>query len=238
MLLSHLSRRKELWVQGTMKRKLISMCQMQLTSQDPLKPLSLTLDWWKGGKPLKCKEPVRTTPGSSFNLAFPVYMGMKPLHTLLMGSSAGFLCLWMDWCNMEEYIIPSNNKSDMTYTPPPLSLVIGFNLDLPTEKEVHPDRVNWVMLLPIWFANDRDWTKWENDVDDEGRDCITQKGKKFDFDSPVYYDRKLKWQIHLEEVKIKPGVMDKLDFGFPGPNIQYWSQLQKRWRDEAWSDWL
>lgn len=141
--------------------------------------------------------------------------------------------------NVEEYILPEVEESFQSYTPP-LPLPSIFELSPPEVREIYPDRVPWIVppTLRLTDADEKGWSKWESEIDDDGRDCVSLRGKRFDLDGTVYYDRSLKRQIAMDPPEMVPGVVNEIDFGFPGPNIQYRSRTSNGWRDEKRSDWL
>ena len=69
-------------------------------------------------------------------------------------------------------------------------------------------------------------------MDEEGRDCVSLRSKKFNFEGTVCYHSKLKRIIAMESPEMPPGIVNKINFGFPGPDILYRSQTAKGWKEE------
>jgi hypothetical protein len=89
-----------------------------------------------------------------------------------------------------KYSIPTDEEAPEQSMPPPSLPPSIFDLPVPEECGLYISQVPWVVPPPIRFTDDKGWTKWEMEADEEGRDCVVQKGKKFDFDRIVYYDWK------------------------------------------------
>ncbi|THU87855.1 hypothetical protein K435DRAFT_803963 [Dendrothele bispora CBS 962.96] len=85
------------------------------------------------------------------------------------------------------------------------------------------------------------WTRFTETIDDEGRPGLLRIGKKREIDEDlfVYYDRRQKREIYLEDKPLIPRelVHDIDTFGMPGPNLRYWADNQFRLRLPA-SNWI
>lgn len=77
-----------------------------------------------------------------------IYVGPSPIicHKHSMFSYSRY-CRWTSAprVNIEEYVILPNDEPDAPYAPP-FPLQTKFSLNPPIEKEVYPDRVNWIVL--------------------------------------------------------------------------------------------
>ena len=71
-----------------------------------------------------------------------------------------------------EYMIVQEEKHEPYAPPPPLLSVHG--LPPPEECEVDTECVPWIVPPPVLVTDDKGWSKWESDMDDEGWDCFTR----------------------------------------------------------------
>jgi hypothetical protein len=141
--------------------------------------------------------------------------------------------------NIDEYSIPPmEEEGEHQSYAPPQPLPSKFELPPPEAREVYPDRVPWIVPPPIHLDLGGKWSKWEWEVDSAGRDCVSSRAKKYSSNGTVYFDRKLRCQVLIDNMKITLGVVDEDNFSFPCPNVQYRFRTTSGWREEERLDWL